>query len=309
MINPKDMKRVMNSPYRLLAPVERLLLEDNDKKSGERDKLHLHPSEICKKDWCPRSSYYKITGHEEKVESFTLQRLNIFATGTQIHEKWQDWLTRAGVLESAEVPIFDEEHMIMGHADGVVSDKKGRAVLEIKSVGIGTVRFENYELFSKYAKKEIGFDDVWALIKEPFPSHVRQAQLYMYCLGIEDGLILYEWKATQDVKEFAIKYQPEIVDPILASCLSVVRALRDKVAPERPMWLSPDHRVCKYCPFKAECWDNENGNNGQQGTDGGQVNGTDPRWSFQVSVEVQPSRETDGRRTDAPRQSRRVTRQ
>lgn len=261
-INPKDMKRIMTSPYRLLAPVERYLLETNDEKTSHRDTQHLHPSEICKKDWCPRSSYYKIMGLPEKPESFTLQRLNVFATGTMIHEKWQDWLTKAGVMEQAEVPIYDEEHRIMGHADGVIKDKKGRAVLEIKSVGMGTIRFEDYELFLRYSRGEVNFEGVWTAIKHPFPSHLRQAMLYMYCLDIQDGLILYEWKPTQEVKEFAITYQPEIVEPILASCLSVVRALDAKVAPERPMWLSPDHRVCKFCPYKAECWNENNGSTG-----------------------------------------------
>jgi len=218
----------------------------------------------------------------------------VFATGTQIHEKWQNWLTEAGVMEQAEVPIFNEEHRIMGHADGVIKDKKGRAVIEIKSIGIGTVRFEDYDLFLKYSRKEIDFDGVWSAIKHPFPSHIRQAQLYMYCLGIEDGLILYEWKATQEVKEFSIKFQPELVDPILSSCLSVVRALDAKVPPERPMWLTPDHRVCKYCPFKAECW-NDNRNTAGQG-DG------------EVQHQVRITQSTTSGNPDDPREPRRVVR-
>ncbi len=215
MIDPKDMKRILNSPHRLLAPVERMLLEQSQ--TSDRDTLHLHPSEICKKDWCPRSSWYRINGYPEPPEKLTFQKLLVFAEGHNIHEKWQSWLTEAGVLDQVEVPIFNEEHRIMGHADGIVKDKNGTAVLEIKSVGVGTVRFEDYGLFAPYSRNEINLDQLWASIKHPFPSHVRQAQLYMYCLGIEEGIILYEWKATQEVKEFSIKYQPELVEPILAS--------------------------------------------------------------------------------------------
>ena len=258
-ISPKDMKRIMTSPYRLLPVAERYLLENNVEKSMERDKLHLHPSEICKRDWCPRSSYYRILGLPEPAESFTLQRLNVFAEGNLIHQKWQDWLTEAGVMEGIEVSILDEAHRIMGHADGVVNDKHGRAVLEIKSIGIGTVRFEDIGLFMRYANKEISFDDVWTNIRHPFDSHVRQVQLYMHCLDISEGIIIYEWKATQEVKEFSVKFQPEFVNPILASCLSVIRSLESMVAPDRPSWLFREHKVCKSCPFKTECWNEGSG--------------------------------------------------
>ncbi len=256
-ISPKDMKRIMASPHRILGPVERHVIQDNDSKTSKRDTKHLHPSEICKKDWCPRSSYYKITGEEQAPESFNLQRLNVFAMGTMIHEKWQKWMEEAGVMEQSEVPVYNEEHLIMGHADGILSDKKGRAVVEIKSVGAGTIRFEDYGLFAPYSRKEITFEGLWDSIKHPFDSHVRQAQLYMYCLGIDKGIILYEWKATQEVKEFEIDYQPELVEPILASCLTVKRALGAGEPPSRPSWLTPDSKTCKYCPFKEECWNED----------------------------------------------------
>lgn len=258
-INPKDMKRILNSPHRILGPVEKLVIEKNLEKDAERDTKHLHPSEICKRDWCPRSSWYKINDYPTAPESYTLQRLNVFEEGHLIHKKWQDWMTEAGILEQAEVPVYDEEHRILGHADGIINDKHGRAVLEIKSIGAGTVRFEDYEKFIPYSKKEISFDDLWKNINYPFDSHVRQTQLYMHCLGIHDAVILYEWKATQAVKEFSIKYEPRWVQDVLSSCHSVVRALEANKPPDRPFWLSQDHRVCKSCPFKEECWSsNEN---------------------------------------------------
>lgn len=294
MIDPKDMKRILNSPYRLLAPVEKMLLEQSQ--TSDRDKLHLHPSEICKKDWCPRSSWYRIKGYPEPPEKLTFQKLLVFAEGHNIHEKWQSWLTEAGVLDQVEVPIFNEEHRIMGHADGIVKDKKGTAVLEIKSVGVGTVRFEDYGLFAPYSRNEMNLDQLWASIKHPFPSHVRQAQLYMYCLGIDEGIILYEWKATQEVKEFSIKYQPELVEPILASCLSVVRALEGDNPPVRPMWVDKDHRVCKWCPFRAECWN-----------EGNSVVQTGPS-DAEVSGEVQSPGPAEDGDTDTPRGPRRVVR-
>lgn len=308
MIKPEDMKRILNSPYRLLAPVERILLEQNIKNNEERDSLHLHPSEICKRDWCPRSSWYKIKGYPAPADSYTLQRLNIFAEGHLIHQKWQNWLKEAGVLVQAEVPIKDEEHHIIGHADGVISDKHGSAVIEIKSIGLGTIRMEDYGLFAPYNRKEINADELWNSIKAPFSSHVRQTQLYMHCLGIHDAIILYEWKANQDVKEFAISFQPDIVEQILASCHTVVRALEDNEAPARPAWLTKEHRTCKMCPYKKECYSNEDSGNTGQGQDSSQVIGWTTRGNEQISEQVSSSRTTSGPDSDTSREPRRVIR-
>jgi len=306
MISPSDMKRILNSPHRLLAPVERMLLEQNQ--TSDRDKLHLHPSEICKKDWCPRSSWYRIMGYPEPPEKLTFQKLLVFAEGHNIHGKWQAWLMDAGVLKQVEVPIFNKEHRIMGHADGVIKDKHGEAVLEIKSVGVGTVRFEDYGLFAPYSKKEITLEQLWASIKHPFDSHVRQLQLYMYCLGIHQGVILYEWKATQEVKEFSVEYQPDLIAPILASCMAVQSALDEEMPPSRPLWLAPDHRVCKNCPFKEECWKNENGSNGHQGSDGDSGRRADRGRDAEVLRQVPVARQADGPDSRDARQPRRVVR-
>lgn len=306
MISPSDMKRILNSPHRLLAPVERMLLEQNQ--TSDRDTLHLHPSEICKKDWCPRSSWYRIMGYPEPPEKLTFQKLLVFAEGHNIHDKWQTWLTEAGVLDQVEVPIYNKEHRIMGHADGVIKDKHGTAVLEIKSVGVGTVRFEDYGLFAPYSKKEITLEQLWSSIKHPFDSHVRQLQLYMFCLGIDKGLILYEWKPTQEVKEFSVDYQPELIAPILASCMAVQSALDEEISPSRPAWLSPTHRVCKSCPFKEECWKGYADNDSGQGSHSGSW-GSGFHPTGEVLGEVQPSHETVGRHSPDARQPRRVVRQ
>lgn len=245
----KNYKNSLVSKDRLVPAVEKLLMKRQ--LESTRDTLHLHPSEICKRDWCPRSSWYTIKGYEKESESFTFQKLNIFAEGHAIHHKWQTWLLEAGILEQAEVPIKNEEYLLLGHADGIINDKKGKAVLEIKSVGIGTIRMEDYELF-KNAKTP---DEAWKNIRQPFPSHLRQVMLYMYCMNIHDAVFIYEWKANQDVKEFSVKYQPELVEPLLASCKSVVRALESGIPPMRPSWI-PDssHKACKSCPYQKVCW-------------------------------------------------------
>lgn len=245
----QNYKKSFTSKGRLVPAVEKVLIQEQ--LDSTRDTEHLHPSEICKKDWCPRSSWYTIKGYTKQDEKFTFQRLNIFAEGHAIHQKWQKWLMDAGVLEQAEVPITDEEHRIIGHADGIVNDSQGRAVLEIKSVGLGTIRMEMPDLF----KEDLTPEEMWKRIRQPFTSHMRQLMLYMHCTGIHQGIILYEWKANQEVKEFAVKFQPELIESVLVNCRSVVRALESGVPPMRPVWMeNSSHYVCKKCPYQKVCW-------------------------------------------------------
>jgi CRISPR/Cas system-associated exonuclease Cas4 (RecB family) len=295
------MQQVIKTQGRLKQPAYQYALKSNMVASEERDTKHFHPSEICKKDWCPRSSWYKVKGYPEEVTSVPqFTTLNIFQTGHDIHNKWQHWLLLSGVLEEAEVAIYDEEHHLLGHADGIVSDAKGRAVLEIKSIGMGSLRLEEPEIFEKYSKKEITADEAWKAIRKPFETHLRQINLYMYVLGIHDGIVLYENKANQEVKEFEIKYQPELIESILATCHNLKKALELDTPPQRPTWLSSkESRTCKYCPYKTECW--KDGSN-QQVTTGEFTTATG------VPQEVHTSTAPSGGDSEHPKSSGRVIR-
>lgn len=282
--NLQDYKKAMRSKGRVLPLVELAAKKQADLKNSKRDTAHLHPSELSKKDWCPRASVYKITGVPASPESHTFSRLNVFAEGNSIHEKWQRWLWEAGILEGdwncetcdtrwtavapdtcpscsgvrivyREVPIRSDGYRIIGHADGKILDKEGQALIEIKSVGVGTVRFEKPSLFMDYNKGVVTLDEMWKAIKTPFASHVRQGNLYMHCTGIDTIVFIYEWKPTQEVKEFVVKYNEEVVNPILDNCKLVIDHLNKNTIPNRPTWATDQSIAgCKYCPYKKVCW-------------------------------------------------------
>jgi hypothetical protein len=127
--------------------------------------------------------------------------------------------------------------------------------VEIKSVGVGTVRFEKPSLFADYSNGTLNIDGLWSNIKQPFASHVRQGNLYLHCTGVEEIVFIYEWKPTQEVKEFTVRYNEEIVNPILQGCKVVIKALEDKSVPDNPEWAtSKDCAGCKYCPYQKVCW-------------------------------------------------------
>lgn len=280
----KNYKQSMVSRGRVIPTVELALTRKVTERNSKRDTDHLHPSELSKKDWCPRAAWYGITGTPKAPESMSFQRLNVFEEGHAIHHKWQTWLWEAGVLVGRwecgecgsswfgkspaecvncqsihiryrEVPIRDDEHHILGHSDGEIEDSRGRALIEIKSVGIGTVRWEKPSLYADYENGKLSIDDVWKNIKSPFGSHVRQGNLYMHCRKLDTIVFIYEWKPTQAVKEFEVKYNPDIVAPMLEGCKVVLKHLEDKTAPQRPDWANaPTSPGCKFCPFKKVCY-------------------------------------------------------
>lgn len=274
------------------GPVERYLLGRQEK--PRREDI-LHPSELCKNDMCDLAVYYRLIGSkplstETLKPSFQLQR--IFDQGTEIHLKWQAYLTGAGLLEGnwqcpsttcgkvfwAVAPMAcprcnhvglaqdeqrtnmiykevsfnaEESHLIRGHADG----KIGKRILEIKSMGIGTIRVEapgllathTYEVETEYGKKSIvDLDGLWKGVKRPLNVHQRQAHLYvalakMQGIDVDGVVFLYEAKWNQSSKEFVVPFNPGIAEPMLEKALDLKYAVEKRRPPRCP------HGGCKEC--------------------------------------------------------------
>ena len=99
----ESLKKNLRTKGRLLPIVAVQVELENNENTRERDTDYLHPSQICKRDWCPRSSMYEITKEPaEKDKTYSFQTLNIFRTGHDIHAKWQGWLERSGLMKQSE---------------------------------------------------------------------------------------------------------------------------------------------------------------------------------------------------------------
>ena len=156
-------------------------------------------------------------------------------------------------LTYGEVPIFMPEYRIAGHADGdldVTGDEAEDPILEVKSIGDGTVRMAAPRLLAKHTKKvEVDGEEktwtdwqaLWRDIKRPFKPHVKQVTLYCLALGRTSAVILYEYKPTGAVKEFRIDIDPATVVDELALAEKVVRAVEEGKPPRCP------HKGCAKC--------------------------------------------------------------
>ena len=270
----KDLKKFLDAKKtetRLLGDVERHLML---KPPSNRRTDVLHPSEIIKDDWCHRYAFYLLKGGESKKEKPGLRLQNIFDEGHAIHAKWQDRFNEMGVLygywycdtdergewgisseinagpsvfEYREVPLKDESLRIHGHADGWIKGLGDDCLIEIKSIGAGTLRFEAPDILA-----DAGYDitKAWKNIRRPFRSHLLQGQMYLELarrMFGEDApkeiVFIYELKADQDYKEFTVKANFDIVERIFNAAKKVVDAVEADKMPQ----CNVSEDGCKQC--------------------------------------------------------------
>lgn len=250
---------------------------------SDRDTTVLHPSEMARTDWCPRASWHRLAGHSltGATDPLVLRRALFFDEGKAIHTKWQQWLRDMGILwgrwvcaicklekylwssslptvclmrtdgdrhiwEYKEVPLSDLGLRIAGHADGVVAVNDETYLLEIKSVGPGTLRALSLMLDDD--EDEIS-STRFSKISHPAAEHFRQVQIYLRLLtgyagdlaSVTEAVIIYEHKADQQVREFVVTYDPKWTDHIFDEAQAIVWAL------DHDHEVACPHKQCKSC--------------------------------------------------------------
>lgn len=276
----------------IIPEVKRVIMDRKKDESHSHRTSVIYPSEMARADWCPRATYYRMSGmpNPPSTSSFTLE--NVFAEGNSIHSKWQRWLSGTGNLwgdwkcrrcgayvkdmlrpddpsfgscvgtgwtrltsileppplahgyphdwEYREVTLRSSSLPVSGHADGAMSNHN--CLIEIKSVGLGTLRFEAPKLLEEHTydvggKKIIDIEGIWKNLHRPLPPHVKQGQIYLWMcremgLPFDKMVFLYEFKANQQVKEFTVYPSEEILKPMLETSRSIVRCLTEGIIPD-----------------------------------------------------------------------------
>jgi hypothetical protein len=260
-----ELKRFLDAkakPTRLLGDIERHLMA---RPAGDRSTTVLHPSEMIKKDFCHRGSYFLLSGHTKIGEKPPLRLQSIFDTGHAIHAKWQSWFQEMGVLHGKfkcdvcdevtwgtspemcgacrapasklvydEVTLHDDALRIKGHTDGWVKGLGEDTLIEIKSIGPGTIRAEQPGLMMD---ADGDFMKAWGNVRRPFASHILQGQVYLELMkrmghAVNEIVFLYELKADQSYKEFSVKADFEIVRHIFDKAEKIVKAVEAGIVPE-----------------------------------------------------------------------------
>jgi CRISPR/Cas system-associated exonuclease Cas4 (RecB family) len=143
---------------------------------------------------------------------------------------------------------FDDA-LMMGHEDGAFDDY----LIEVKSVGEGTVRIEDPELFKKHTVDgQVDLKALWKDIQYPFKTHLNQVDIYLWIaqargMPFNKASFIYESKWNQQVKEFIVAYSEPRSMKLIDQAVKIKYAVDHK---EEPECAFPG--ACKNCaPFDA----------------------------------------------------------
>jgi hypothetical protein len=276
MVVKNDLQKYLDTKKadtRLIGPIERHLLK---KFPEDRSTTVLHPSEMIKADFCHRYSYYLLTGGVKKQANPNLRLQNIFDEGHFIHAKWQNRIYEMGnmwgdfkcqncggitaglspqicehckcaTLIYDEVALIDNNLRIAGHTDGWVKGLGDDFLIEIKSIGEGTLRFEAPDLLRD---ADHDLKKAWRNIRRPFRGHLLQGQMYLELArrmygedAPKEVVFLYELKMDQDYKEFTVKADYDMVERIFYKAQQINDAVDAGVMPK----CNIDSSGCKQC--------------------------------------------------------------
>lgn len=276
----------------ILKSIQRHVMQRASEPDPDRRDDIMHPSDMSKAEWCWRHDYYRMikTPVDEKTSSPSFNMESIFQEGHDIHDKWQTWLHEMGWLYGVfmctmcrhrwwalspmscdncgsqrrpkykEYPLEADDLYVAGHSDGgIMKPNQALRLLEVKSLSLGTLRFEAPDLYQMYLDN-IDIKQIWQKIQRPFPSHARQGQTYLWLANragtpIGEIVFIYEWKPTQAVKEFVMKYNPKTIERNIIAINWVVEAIEQERPPRRPHWAEDENaRNCKSCVYRTTCW-------------------------------------------------------
>lgn len=278
----KKLVDVGKKPTRVLGSVERYYLSLPADRS--RSTTVIHPSEMIKPDWCHRAQYYLLKGEAPAPRAISLDLALVFEEGHRIHARWQDWFgemgklygvwecdgcgdkewglyqdlidshTNHGSLVYREVPVSSQDHMISGHADGWLKGLGDDLLLEIKSVGEGTIRWEDP---AGWIESGNDFKKYWSGLTSPFYSHLMQAQVYMKLLELmfpeektpQEAVFIYESKVDQKRKELVVNKSDFGVTELFDTALSIVEAVKNDTPPACNI---NNGTMCKKCEVYSD---------------------------------------------------------
>ena len=188
----------------------------------------FHPSYT---NQCARYWHYLFEG-TDITTSFRPQTYRIFDNGHAVHERLYSYLREMGILVAEEIPVTYNDPPIEGTADGII-DWYGHKLIELKS--ISTEGFLYRQLHQK-----------------PKDDHYRQAQIYMRCLDLDGGYVIYENKNNQEILPIYIERDEAFVDKLFKKYNKIYDDFKEGNMPKQPY--KRTSAKCANCDLADKCW-------------------------------------------------------
>lgn len=240
----KSIARLKNKELKVSEPtqaeevsgsdLENILLENIDVSLSKRNSIDFRKVEYFRPsntNQCSRYWYYCFTGVDYPT-SFSSQTYRIFDNGHAVHDRLYGYFREMGILVEEELPVSYDDPPIQGTADGII-DLHGHRLIELKSISA-----EGFE-YRRLAHK-------------PSDDHVRQAQIYMKCLNLDSGFVIYENKNNQQILPIYIERDDKFIDKLFTKYRKIYSSVLEGNIPDRPYKRTSKH--CAKCDLETHCW-------------------------------------------------------
>jgi CRISPR/Cas system-associated exonuclease Cas4 (RecB family) len=230
----KQLKKPKTQPIEVSVEIRKELsvgIDDHLIKRNETNFKQVkgfHPSYT---NQCSRYWYYLFQG-VNVTPSFSAQTYRIFDNGHAVHSRLYSYFREMGILVAEEIPVTYDSPPIEGTADGII-DWYGHKLIELKS--ISSEGFHYRQLHSK-----------------PKDEHYRQAQIYMHCLDLESGYVIYENKNNQDILPIYIDRDQKFIDKLFKKYETIYHNYVNGQIPDHPYKRTSAN--CNSCDLAALCW-------------------------------------------------------
>jgi len=216
----------------LVQAVDDHLSERNEVSFKKVNGFHPSYTNQCKRYW-----YYMFEGVNTDVD-FRPQTYRIFDNGHAVHDRLYKYFREMGILVNEEIPVNYSSPPIEGTADGIIN-WYGEKLIELKSISSEGFHYRQ-------------------IYKKPKDEHYRQAQIYMECLNLDSGFVIYENKNNQELLPIYIEKDQVFIDKLFKKYREIYGSFVQQIIPERPYKITSKH--CQSCNVRSLCWSGENDN-------------------------------------------------
>lgn len=193
----------------------------------------FHPSYT---NQCSRYWFYLFNGVSVET-SFSPQTHRIFDNGHSVHDRLYSYFRDMGILINEEIPVQNDNPPIEGTADGIIN-WYGEKLIELKSISSEGFHYRQ-------------------IYKKPKDEHYRQAQIYMQCLDLDGGFVIYENKNNQEILPIYIDKDQAFIDKLFAKYRDIHSNYVNQTIPQHPYKITSKN--CQSCDLRSLCWSGGNG--------------------------------------------------
>jgi hypothetical protein len=205
----------------------------------------LSPSSLV---GCKREAVLKFLGVEGQLKIDPDLEL-IFEDGNWRHHKWQ-----ALFMDMQRVLGRKNFRVVSFESDAILPGLYVAGSLDVHIIVKGVAYIIDIKGINDFGFKRVCIDQ-----DAPMPKHVDQLVAYMKAKKVKRGIILYENKDKNQIKNFLVLYDKEKWREVVEWCDSVISSMENERLPARHPDCNRGHFGYRKCMFAKLCYGKKSG--------------------------------------------------